>query len=80
MPAGEYQVVTYPHADIEDGLSLRGVFTTGDGVEPGTALYGIGRDGRYVTVIELDQIGTRAGAPIAKFTRTAKTGLAQLRD
>lgn len=80
MPEGEFHIVKYSHQDVEDGLSLRGLFTTGDGVESGTTLYGIGRDGRYVTVVELDQIGEKSGAPITKFTKTARTGLQQLRD
>lgn len=78
LPDGDYTLKKYPHQDVEDGLSMRGIYTTGDGVENGTSLFGIGRDGVFVTVVNLNQIGTESGAPLTRFTKTAKKGLSQL--
>lgn len=78
LTGGAAEVVVYPFVDLEEGLSRRGVFTSGTGTEFGTVLWAFGRDGRYVTVVELDQIGKKSGAPVAKFTATAKKALDQL--
>lgn len=85
FPAGTVQVRTlgsYP--GVADGLTVVGVFYTLTGQGPlgpanGANLFAVGRDGRFVTTLELDVTGTRARIPAAQFTAVAKAALIRLR-
>jgi hypothetical protein len=75
----DVDVRSYAHQDVENGLSLRGLYVSVDDTAHGDGwLYGIGRDGRYVTVVVLSGFGGRSDAPVGRFTTTSKKALEQL--
>ena len=61
--------------DIEDGLTLHGVYSAPEGSEYNFQLFAIGRDGRKVIVTTFSDMGQKSDAPIAAFTTTAKRAL-----
>jgi hypothetical protein len=65
----------YASYDVEEGLTVYGVFFAPPNSEYGMQLYGVGRDGRKVVVTTLGMMGRANEAPVKKFTATAKTAL-----
>lgn len=65
----------YASYDIEEGLTVYGVFFAPPNSEYGMQLYGVGRDGKKVVVTSLGMMGRANEAPVKKFTATAKTAL-----
>lgn len=68
---------------LGDGLTVIGVFYRLPAAGPvservGTNLFGIGRDGRTVTTMELNVLGPKSAAPIEAFTALAKRGVSEL--
>lgn len=55
-----------------------GVYTSVPESEDGAHLYGIGRDGVYVTVVAWSQMGNLSDAPVQAFERTILTAVEKL--
>lgn len=73
---------TYP--GVSDGLTVVGVFYRLAGKGPlgpatGANLFAVGRDGRFVTALELDVSGAPGRIPVEQFTAVAKAALTRLR-
>ncbi|WP_431041390.1 hypothetical protein ACQUSR_05495 [Streptomyces sp. P1-3] len=68
----------YGTLPAEDGAHVYGVHTSYPDSEPGIHLYGIGLDGRTVTVVKWGQMGDFAHAPVADFKHTTTTAVVKL--
>lgn len=70
----------YGTAQVEDGLTVIGVFTVPPkGFVRTSHLYAIGRDGHVVVVFHLGVPGDRSNAPVKGFTRVGAKALRQVR-
>ncbi|MQY13200.1 hypothetical protein SRB5_33430 [Streptomyces sp. RB5] len=69
----------YGTVSAADGARVYGVATAPPESEYGIALFGVGRSGRTVTVVEWSQMGGFADAPVPAFEATTATALAKLR-
>ncbi len=68
----------YGTESVEDGMTVIGVFTVPPkGFVKMAHLYAIGRDGNFVVLVHLGVPGTKANAPVQKFTTTGAKALRQ---
>ncbi|MBW5486178.1 hypothetical protein [Streptomyces bambusae] len=63
---------------VEEGAHVYGVHTSLPESEPGVHLYGIGRDGATVTVVQWGQMGNLSDAPVPAFRTTTTTAVNRL--
>lgn len=69
----------YGTAQVEDGLTVIGVFTVPPkGFVRTSHLYAIGRDGHVVVLLHLGVPGDRSNAPVKGFTKVGAKGLRQV--
>ncbi|MFF7652194.1 hypothetical protein ACFZCY_20625 [Streptomyces sp. NPDC007983] len=68
----------YGTLPAEDGAHVYGVHTSYPDSEPGIHLYGVGRDGRTVTVVAWGEMGGYEQAPVDAFRRTTTTAVVKL--
>lgn len=79
-PGGTAEWRDEGHVDVEDGAHVYGVRTAFPDAGQDVHLFGVGRDGRTVTVVRWGQMGTFEHADPAAFTRTTRTAVAKLHD
>ncbi|MEE4593510.1 hypothetical protein V2J94_16695 [Streptomyces sp. DSM 41524] len=77
-PEGTASWRDYGALTAEDGAHVYGVHTSYPDSEPGIHLFGVGRDGRTVTVVTWGEMGGYDQAPLADFKRTATTAVVKL--
>ncbi|MFJ4846403.1 MULTISPECIES: hypothetical protein [unclassified Streptomyces] len=77
-PQGEADWKDYGPLGVANGAHVYGVHTAPPESEHGVALYGIGRDGRTVTVVKWSQMGTLKQAPVKAFKKTTTRAVAKL--
>lgn len=63
---------------VEEGAHVYGVHVAPPESEHNVRLYGIGRDGRTVTVVEWGQMGTLDRIPLKAFKKTTRTAVNKL--
>ncbi|MEV7415038.1 hypothetical protein [Streptomyces sp. NPDC089919] len=78
MPGGTASWQDYGKLTVEEGAHVYGVHTSVPDSEPGVHLYGIGRDGATVTVVNWSQMGDLAHAPVKAFKKTTVTAVNKL--
>ncbi|AGP53895.1 hypothetical protein [Streptomyces rapamycinicus] len=78
FPEGTASWRDYGALTAEDGAHVYGVHTSYPDSEPGIHLFGVGRDGRTVTVVTWGEMGDYDLAPLADFKRTATTAVVKL--
>lgn len=78
-PGGTASWQYYGPTSGGDSAVVYGVHTSIPDSEPGVHLYGIGRDGRVVTVVQWGQMGNLSDAPVSEFTGTTTTAVENLR-
>jgi len=61
-----------------DGAHVYGVGVSVPDSEPSVHLFGVGRDGRTVTVVRWGEMGDLDQAPVTAFTRTTRTAVGKL--
>ncbi|OPF69924.1 hypothetical protein VT50_0236935 [Streptomyces antioxidans] len=77
-PEGTASWRDYGAVAAEDGAHVYGVHTSYPDSEPSIHLFGVGRDGRTVTVVTWGEMGGYAQAPLAAFKRTTTTAVTKL--
>ncbi|GAA4921379.1 hypothetical protein ACFPM3_01690 [Streptomyces coeruleoprunus] len=77
-PGGTASWQDYGKLKVEEGAHVYGVHTGVPDSEHGVHLFGIGRDGRTVTVVKWAQMGTLEHAPVAAFKKTTVTAVNKL--
>ncbi|MEV7524563.1 hypothetical protein [Streptomyces sp. NPDC091371] len=77
-PGGTASWEDYGTLPVEEGAHVYGVHTSLPESEPGVHLFGIGRDGSTVTVVQWGQMGNLSDAPVADFRRTTTTAVNKL--
>ncbi|MGV9850947.1 hypothetical protein ACWDWU_19585 [Streptomyces sp. NPDC003442] len=77
-PEGTASWRDYGPLTAEDGAHVYGVHTSYPDSEPGIHLFGVGRDGRTVTVVTWGEMGGYDQAPLADFKRTVTTAVVKL--
>ncbi|WP_329386929.1 hypothetical protein OG625_29190 [Streptomyces sp. NBC_01351] len=77
-PGGTASWEDYGTLPVEEGAHVYGVHTSLPESEPGVHLFGIGRDGSTVTVVQWGQMGNLSHAPVADFRRTTTTAVNKL--
>ncbi|MFE5676249.1 hypothetical protein ACFQ7B_03835 [Streptomyces erythrochromogenes] len=77
-PGGTASWQDYGTLPVEEGAHLYGVHTSIPESEPGVHLYGIGRDGSTVTVVQWGQMGDLSQAPVAAFKKTTTKAVNKL--
>ncbi|MFK0235122.1 hypothetical protein [Streptomyces vinaceus] len=77
-PEGTAGSKDYGALPVEEGAHVYGVHTSIPDSEPGVHLFGIGRDGATVTVVQWGQMGDLGDAPVAAFRRTTTTAVNRL--
>ncbi|MFB6616626.1 hypothetical protein ACFCV9_20850 [Streptomyces sp. NPDC056367] len=77
-PGGTASWQDYGTLPVEEGAHVYGVHTSLPESEPGVHLFGIGRDGSTVTVVQWGQMGDLSDAPVAGFRRTTTTAVNRL--
>ncbi|MGA6152705.1 hypothetical protein ACPEIC_05165 [Stenotrophomonas sp. NPDC087984] len=77
-PEGTASGRDYGALTAEDGAHVYGVHTSYPDSEPGIHLFGVGRDGRTVTVVSWGEMGGYDQAPVADFKRTTTTAVVKL--
>ncbi|MBI0300749.1 hypothetical protein JBE04_41455 [Streptomyces sp. PRKS01-29] len=78
FPEGTASWRDYGALTAEDGAHVYGVHTSYPDSEPGIHLFGVGRDGRTVTVVTWGEMGGYDQAPLADFKRTTTTAVVKL--
>ncbi|MFP8886624.1 hypothetical protein [Streptomyces mangrovi] len=68
----------YGRVDVEEGAHVYGVHTAPPESEYGIHLFGVGRDGRTVTVVAWGRMGTFEDAPVKDFKETTRTAVDKL--
>ncbi|MGK5449711.1 hypothetical protein [Streptomyces radiopugnans] len=68
----------YGRVDVEEGAHVYGVHTAPPESEYGIHLFGVGRDGRTVTVVAWGRMGTFEHAPVKDFKETTRTAVDKL--
>jgi hypothetical protein len=79
-PEASAQWKDYGRLDVEEGARVYGVHTAQPESEHGIHLFGVGRDGRTVTVVAWAQMGTFEHAPVKGFRKTTRTAVDRLHD
>ncbi len=77
-PGGTASWEDYGKLPVEEGAHVYGVHTSIPESEPGVHLYGIGRDGSTVTVVQWGQMGNLSHAPVADFKKTTTKAVNKL--
>jgi hypothetical protein len=77
-PEGEADWQNYGKLKVENGAHVYGVHTAVPDSEHGVHLFGVGRDGRTVTVVRWGEMGTLDQAPVKAFKKTTRTAVAKL--
>ncbi|MGW8782826.1 hypothetical protein ACWGNM_32835 [Streptomyces sp. NPDC055796] len=77
-PDGTARSKDYGALPVEEGAHVYGVNTSVPDSEPGVHLFGIGRDGSTVTVVQWGQMGDLGDAPVPAFKRTTTTAVNRL--
>lgn len=77
-PGGTASWEDYGKLPVEEGAHVYGVHTSVPESEPGAHLYGIGRDGSTVTVVQWSQMGNLSHAPVADFKQTTTKAVNKL--
>ncbi|MEU9252483.1 hypothetical protein AB0D66_11635 [Streptomyces sp. NPDC048270] len=77
-PGGTASWEDYGKLPVEEGAHVYGVHTSIPESEPGVHLYGIGRDGSTVTVVQWGQMGDLSHAPVADFRKTTTRAVNKL--
>ncbi|MGP3685279.1 hypothetical protein ACTVZO_11300 [Streptomyces sp. IBSNAI002] len=77
-PGGTASWEDYGKLPVEEGAHVYGVHTSIPESEPGVHLYGIGRDGSTVTVVQWGQMGNLSHAPVADFKKTTTRAVNKL--
>ncbi|MGW6843076.1 hypothetical protein [Streptomyces sp. NPDC054958] len=77
-PGGTASWQDYGTLPVEEGAHVYGVHTSIPESEPGVHLFGIGRDGATVTVVQWGQMGDLSHAPVADFKKTTTKAVNKL--
>jgi hypothetical protein len=77
-PGAEADWKDFGTLDVEEGAHVYGVHVAPPESEHNVRLYGIGRDGRTVTVVEWGQMGTLDQIPLKAFKKTTRTAVNKL--
>ncbi|MGW6571266.1 hypothetical protein ACWGAN_03700 [Streptomyces sp. NPDC054945] len=77
-PGGTASWQDYGTLSVEEGAHVYGVHTSIPESEPGVHLFGIGRDGATVTVVQWGQMGDLSHAPVAGFKKTTTKAVNKL--
>ncbi|MEU6313445.1 hypothetical protein [Streptomyces sp. NPDC047014] len=77
-PGGTASWQDYGTLPVEEGAHVYGVHTSIPESEPGVHLFGIGRDGSTVTVVQWGQMGDLSHAPVAAFKKTTTKAVNKL--
>ncbi|WP_328621780.1 hypothetical protein [Streptomyces sp. NBC_00354] len=77
-PDGKAASKDYGTLPVEEGAHVYGVHTSIPESEPGVHLFGIGRDGSTVTVVQWGRMGDLSDAPVAAFKTTTTTAVNRL--
>ncbi|OEV30903.1 hypothetical protein AN219_08235 [Streptomyces nanshensis] len=77
-PGGTASWEDYGGLAAGDGAHVYGVHTSIPDSEPGVHLFGVGRDGRTVTVVRWGEMGNLGHAPVDAFKQTTKTAVTKL--
>ncbi|WUD71931.1 hypothetical protein OG937_09615 [Streptomyces sp. NBC_00510] len=77
-PGSEADWKDFGALDVEEGAHVYGVHVAPPESEHNVRLYGIGRDGRTVTVVEWGQMGTLDRIPLKAFKKTTRTAVNKL--
>ncbi|GAA2438473.1 hypothetical protein [Streptomyces macrosporus] len=77
-PQGHAEWRDYGRLDVEEGAHVHGVHTSLPDADNGIHLFGVGRDGRTVTVVMWAQMGTFEHARVEDFRTTTRTAVAKL--
>ncbi|GAA2393801.1 hypothetical protein GCM10010420_18530 [Streptomyces glaucosporus] len=77
-PGGFAEWRDYGGVAVEEGARVHGVHTSLPDAENSIHLFGVGRDGRTVTVVMWAQMGTFEHAQVDDFRKTARTAVAKL--
>ncbi|WP_406182001.1 hypothetical protein [Streptomyces sp. NBC_01006] len=77
-PDGTADAKDYGTLPVEEGAHVYGVHVSIPDSEPGVHLFGIGRDGSTVTVVQWGQMGDLSDAPVPAFKRTTTTAVNRL--
>ncbi|MGW6852561.1 hypothetical protein ACWGCK_27960 [Streptomyces virginiae] len=77
-PGGTASWQDYGTLPVEEGAHVYGVHTSIPESESGVHLFGIGRDGSTVTVVQWGQMGDLSHAPVADFKKTTTKAVHKL--
>lgn len=77
-PGGTASWEDYGGLVTGDGAHVYGVHVSIPESEPSAHLFGVGRDGRTVTVVRWGQMGDLGQAPVGAFKKTTKTAVGKL--
>ncbi|HEV7626856.1 MAG TPA: hypothetical protein VGO89_10175 [Streptomyces sp.] len=77
-PGGTASWQDYGAVAAGNGAHVYGVHTSIPDSEPGVHLFGVGRDGKTVTVVRWAEIGNLGQAPVSDFKRTTRTAVNKL--
>ncbi|MFG2992513.1 hypothetical protein ACGFZK_25030 [Streptomyces sp. NPDC048257] len=77
-PGGTASWQDYGTLPVEEGAHVYGVHTSIPDSEPGVHLFGIGRDGSTVTVVQWGEMGSLSQAPVAAFKKTTTKAVNKL--
>ncbi|MFI5618365.1 hypothetical protein [Streptomyces sp. NPDC051567] len=77
-PGGTASWQDYGTLPVEEGAHVYGVGVSVPDSAHGVGLYGIGRDGSTVTVVQWGQMGQLPEAPVAAFKQTTTTAVHKL--
>ncbi|MCX5408008.1 hypothetical protein OHA37_29595 [Streptomyces sp. NBC_00335] len=69
-PGGTASWQDYGKLTVEEGAHVYGVHTSIPESEPGVHMFGIGRDGTTVTVVQWGEMGNLSHAPVPAFKKT----------
>lgn len=77
-PGGTASWEDYGGLAVGNGAHVYGVHSSVPDSEPGVHLFGVGRDGRTVTVVRWGEMGNLGHAPVGDFKRTTTTAVGKL--
>ncbi|HEX5566783.1 MAG TPA: hypothetical protein VFY14_07650 [Streptomyces sp.] len=77
-PEATAQWRDYGGIDIEEGAHVYGIHTSHPDSGNDINLFGVGRDGRTVTVVKWSAMGTFDHAPVKEFRKTTRKAVAKL--
>lgn len=79
-PGAEAEFRDYGRIDVQEGAHVYGVDTRHESGPSDVHLFGVGRDGRTVTVVAWGQMGDFEHAPVEDFRTTTRTAVEKLRS